>query len=125
MLYFLEPIKDADLDCIKFLPNNAKMNSVNIESGDLKDPGEPIESSSIGDKYHINIFKKLPSGKFTADSFDAILTCPPEYVSNLIKCGWYGAVIRKTTTSHEINEEMKSNMFKVLETLGGLVYDSN
>ena len=117
MLDFLEPLKDEDHDIIKFLPNK-RMDEVNIESGHYIESGELVGGSKIGHRYHINIFKKLPDGKFTADSFDAILICPLEYISNLIKNGWYGAVLKKTTSSDEINNEIKSSMIKILEKSG-------
>lgn len=61
---------------------------------------KPIESSEMGDKFHIAFFKPgendLP---VFDDSFEAILTDPIVYINNLIGTGMSGCILRKTEKS--------------------------
>lgn len=61
---------------------------------------KPIESSEMGDKFHIAFFKPdendLP---VFDDSFEAILTDPIVYINNLIGSGVSGCILRKTEKS--------------------------
>jgi hypothetical protein len=61
---------------------------------------KPIESSEMGDKFHIAFFKAdendLP---VFDDSFEAILTDPIVYINNLIGSGVSGCILRKTEKS--------------------------
>jgi hypothetical protein len=61
---------------------------------------KPIESSEMGDKFHIAFFKSgendLP---VFDDSFEAILTDPIVYINNLIGSGMSGCILRKTEKS--------------------------
>jgi hypothetical protein len=61
---------------------------------------KPIESSEMGDKFHIAFFKSdendLP---VFDDSFEAILTDPIVYINNLIGSGVSGCILRKTEKS--------------------------
>lgn len=99
MLDFLLDIKDDDYDTITFLPTGDP-DEINVESRIYEDRGERIGGSKLGDKFHIILFKNDENGVHF-DNFESILICPFEYMSNLIKCDWYGIISRKTTTSQE------------------------
>lgn len=66
----------------------------------------PIESSDMGDKYHIAFFKPDDEGypKFD-DSFEAILADPIVYINNLEGTEIYGCICRKTNKSEKWFEE--------------------
>lgn len=68
--------------------------------------GIPVESSQIGDKYHIAFFKPDDEGypQFD-DSFEAILADPIVYVNNLEGSSIYGCICRKTNKSEKWFEE--------------------
>ena len=58
---------------------------------------KPVESSTIGDKFHICLIKEGRTGAPEYDcDFEAILGEPTEYVMNLSGHGLYGCVLRKT-----------------------------
>ena len=98
-----------NFDAIFFLPKSD--NDVCIISNTYKNKGTPIEGNEVGDKWHVILFQEddeenddnLIVKNF--DTFEAIFSDPREYISNLIKCGWYGIVSRKTTTSDKFYQD--------------------
>ena len=98
-----------EFDAIFFLPKDN--DRIHIQSNVYKDKGTPIEGNAVGDKWHIILFQEdddedddnLIVKNF--DTFEAIFSDPREYISDLIKCGWYGIVSRKTTTSHNFYQD--------------------
>ena len=92
-----------EFDAIFFMPTEE--NNIHIQSNVYKNKGIPIEGNAVGDKWHIILFQEddekddddLIIKNF--DTFEAIFSDPREYISDLIECGWYGIVSRKTTTS--------------------------
>jgi len=104
MLPCLQEMKNVPFDCITFLPNEDE--NVNIESGTLSDVGEPVGGSQLGHSYHIVLFKESEEGPTHLDKFQAILACPLEYVSWLIPAGWYGMIVRSTTTTQQIADTL-------------------
>jgi hypothetical protein len=101
MLDFLKSIAKEDSDVIWFMPGE-KENQLSITSSTLKDAGEKLDGSEMGDCYHIVIFNLDEEGDpKNLDKFEAILTRPLEYISGLIPENWYGVVCKKTTTSGE------------------------
>lgn len=93
----------GEFDAIFFMPT--EKNNVHIQSNVYKNKGTPIEGNIVGDKWHIILFQEddeendeeLVIKNF--DTFEAIFSDPREYISDLIKSGWYGIISRKTTTS--------------------------
>ena len=98
-----------EFDTIFFLPRNS--NQVHIQGNVYRDKGTPVESTEVGDKWHVILFQEddeEDDDNMTVknfDTFEAIFSDPREYISNLIKCGWYGIVSRKTTTSNEFYQD--------------------
>ena len=74
--FYFTPIIDPDDDGFNF-------KFFNLTEKDYSQ--KPVESSTIGDKFHCD--------------FEAILGEPTEYVMNLSGHGLYGCVLRKTKTS--------------------------
>lgn len=98
-------IKGSNFDCLTFMPSED--DNVRIEAGQLQNQGEKVGGSSLGDSYQIVLFKEGDEGEPThIDQFNAILGCPLEYASFLIPAGWYGLILKHTTTSPEIVEEL-------------------
>jgi len=74
--------------------------------------GKPIDGSMVGDMFHIAFFKAdEKNNPVFDDAFEAILSCPKTYVKNLVGCGVYGCIVRKTDKSEKWFEEY---LFKVV-----------
>ena len=104
MLGNIKQLKEAKFDFLTFLEGD-KEGSISIMGSDYNDPGEKVGGSSMGDSYHIILFRdhKTEKDKYDdLDKFEAILCDPLEYVSGLIKGGWFGIIARRTTTSENI-----------------------
>lgn len=104
MLDYLQPLKKEKLDFLTFLAGEEE-GKVHIMGSEYANPGESVGSTSLGDMYHIVLFRdsKENSEEYDdVDEFEAILACPLEYISGLIPGGFYGIVARKTTTSHKL-----------------------
>jgi len=66
---------------------------------DMKD-AKPIESSSVGDKFHLAFFTQDEDGApVFQDSFEAILADPVVYINNMVGTGMSGCILRKTEKS--------------------------
>lgn len=94
----------GEFDAIFFIPTES--NNIKVQSNVYKNRGTPIEGNSMGDKWHVILFQEEDEDSDELivknfDTFEAIFSDPREYISNLIKCGWYGIVSRKTTTSEK------------------------
>jgi len=100
MLEFLKHLKNEAHDAIFFLPGDKK-DEIHIESALYKNPGESLNNSTMGNTYHVILFKEdnTHDGIYDVDRFDAVFVEPLEYISGLIPQNWYGVMARKTTTS--------------------------
>ena len=68
---------------------------------EMKD-SKPIESSEMGDKFHLAFFTSDEEGApIFEDSFEAILADPIVYINNMIGTGMSGCILRKTEKSDE------------------------
>jgi hypothetical protein len=107
MLDFLEPLKEEKFDFITFFEGE-KVDSISVMGQFYNEPGEPVGGSSLGDSYHIILFKshKTEDKYVDLDNFEAILADPLEYMSGLIPSGFYGVIARKTTTSDGIIQRL-------------------
>ena len=101
MLDFLKEFSKDNHDAIFFLPGD-KEDQVQIEAATYKEPGKNIGGSSLGNAYHVILFKEdtKTDKLYNVDRFDAIFVDPLEYISGLIPQNWYGVIARKTTTSN-------------------------
>jgi hypothetical protein len=101
MLESLREAKNENFDAFFFMPGPEE-DLVKVEGATYKDPGESVEGSSMGNMYHIMLFKQDEDGApIEPDLFEAILVEPLEYISRLITCDFYGLIAKKTTTSNE------------------------
>lgn len=91
-----------EYDGLYFLPGDTdeEMNLAYFRFKEEEDFGVPIESTEIGDKYHIAFFKKDELGDPVFDEeFEAIFADPTVYIKNLVGLNVYGCVLRKTEKS--------------------------
>lgn len=114
--FYLLPDEENDLQITYFLFKDEFANS------------KPIESSTIGDKYHIAFFRRDENGQpLFEESFEAILGDPAVYAKNLVGAGIYGCILRKTEKSSEWFEEylkralQKITMFKMKNYLESIL----
>jgi len=92
--YFLPGDEDDELNLAYF--------QFQEEFGDA----EPIESTPIGDKWHVAFFKRDEEGNPTFDdSFEAIFADPTIYVKGLLGANVYGCMLRKTKKSQKWFDE--------------------
>jgi hypothetical protein len=88
--FYFQPVANDDVEISYFKFNEDK------------DRGDKIEGSSLGDLYHIVIWKYSDSSvPFIDDRYEAILIDPITYVNNLLNSTepMYGVILRKTTES--------------------------
>ena len=104
MLDYLKHFKNDKYDFLTFLDNEDGKNSITVSSQEYNDPGEKVVGGQLGDSYHIVLFRSHETEDLyvDVDCFSAILVDPLEYISGLIKSGFYGIVARQTTTSKPI-----------------------
>ena len=74
--------------------------------------------SDLGNHFHIILYKFDEEGNISSpDNFDAILTDPYVYISNIIDCGFYGIVTKKTKRSkkfvNDLYKQLKSTICNV------------
>jgi len=115
MLDFLKDVDDFDI--LFFIPNieDEENDSVRIETADYMERGEKIGGTSLGDLYHITIFRMDEDYNVNnLENFEAILIEPREYVSRMIDNDWYGMVNKKTTTSDKLTSEMLDKWSKLV-----------
>jgi hypothetical protein len=114
MLEFLKRLKDdpdGPYDAIFFLPGDTK-EQLHLEGARYTNPGVKLGSSSLGDAYHVILFKEDNDvdGIYDIDVFDAIFIEPYEYISGLIPASWYGILAKKTTTSNGFVNKLLDNL---------------
>lgn len=125
---------EENYDGFYFLPTESEndddtlgMNLAFFRFKDEMADANPIESSDMGDKYHIAFFKPDEEGypKFD-ESFEAILSDPVVYINNLYGADIYGCVLRKTDKSeqwfedyldHATNGEYRKKLIQQLKSI--------
>lgn len=89
--YFLPGDEDGDLNIAYF----------KFKSGE-QFGGDPIETSPMGNKYHIAFFRKDEEGNpMFDDAFEAVFADPSIYIKQLVGGNLYGCVLKKTEKSTE------------------------
>lgn len=105
MQELLMSLKGKEYDCLCFLPGDEE-GEVKIDLGEYEDRGSKIGGSKMGDAYYITLIREKPCGDIDFDTFEAILSDPLVYISNLIPAGFFGIISKKTSTSMEFNDDM-------------------
>jgi len=113
MLDFLKEFSKDGHDAIFFLPGD-KEDDLHIEGATYKNPGDKIGGNSMGDEYHVILFKEQEDGKlYDVDKFEAIFADPYEYISNLIPQNWFGIFAKRTTTSDAFIQKTFDKLMKI------------
>lgn len=73
--------------------------------------GIPIENSSLGDKYHVALFKYNATSFDFDESFEAIFIDPLVYAERLLP-NFYGMFVRKTDKSLKWFEEYLTDLLR-------------
>jgi hypothetical protein len=108
-----EIIDDKRIDGICFSPLEADGDVA--FSGFSYEKKSKYEKSSIGNRYHILLYKICDEGFVEKlDLFEATLTDPTIYIKHIIDCGFYGIVFRKTKKSQKIANDLHKK-YKMLE----------
>lgn len=104
--------KVEEFDTITFVPHpDGEENEVKIEIANLKNKGEKLNGSVMGDMFEIILFRlNEEADVIDLERFEGILIDAREYVSRMIKSDWYGMVSRKTTTSSKLTDEVFANL---------------
>jgi hypothetical protein len=96
----LREIFDGNVDGVSFIPTNNNINDLDIRGFKYLKKTK-YETADIGDYFHILLYKCTPEGfVFDIDNFEAILTGPDVYISNIINSGFFGIVVKKTKNKH-------------------------
>lgn len=110
---FLRVLKDKDFDGINFYRNAD--DTAEVAGFKLKDFGQKKEGSIMGDMHDIIIVNyytpQLP------DRFEAILSSPLHYISRMIEDGFVGVVVKATSTTDKLMQEIFVKMTKEAELL--------
>ena len=120
MIESLKQIQIHKYDAISFVDSDEIEGAINIIGTHYDEPGKCQESYEMGNKYHIILYRDHetdPTRYDTFEMFEAILSDPIEYMSGLIKRGWYGTIAKKTTTSGKFIGEILDNIKKLDYTI--------
>lgn len=112
MIEELKGLSFEECDTYMFLPTEED-NQMSIQGSTYKNPGTKLGGTSMGDCYHIILFKEGEDGPIHLDKFEAILGAPLEYMSTLIPSNWFGIICKKTTTSDHFVNSAFDNLRKV------------
>jgi len=101
LLEHIRELTERPYDGFIFSPHEDLDEHTHIETFTYKDPGENLGGSKLGKLYEIVFMDHNENGELeiTDDGFDAILSDPVIYLEHLVKCGLFGVIGRKTTTS--------------------------
>lgn len=95
---------EEDVDGVAFFPKDN--DSLDLRGFEYRNKGKYV-TSELGNYYHIMIYKLNDKGfLIDRDNFEAILTDPYVYTSNLILSGFYGVVVKKTKKSKKFIDEL-------------------
>jgi hypothetical protein len=106
----LEVLREInEYDTIFFVPHPENENQVKIDVALYREKAEKLNGSEMGDMFDIILFRMDEEDVTDLDRFEGILVEPRTYISRMIKDDWYGMITRKTTTSHQLADEVFAN----------------
>lgn len=112
--YLKEIYDEAEHDGFMFILDDN--NELDIAAFKYKDEETPIEGNSIGYKYHIITYRETVDGDVVEpDVFEAIIGNPHHYIANLLKCGFFGTICKKTKTSNLLVKTMYDDLIDMVE----------
>jgi hypothetical protein len=112
MIEFPQALKDEPFDAFFFLPGDEK-DTVHLEGAAYKNPGEKVGGSSMGNGYHIILFREDEEGELVdVEQFNAVLIDPITYITRMIDIDWFGIIARMTTTSESFIQNTFDKLIK-------------
>jgi hypothetical protein len=113
MIEIPKDLRNEQFDAFFFLPGE-KEDTVHLESATYKEAGEKVGGSSLGDGYHIILFREDEEGELVdVEQFNAVLIDPVTYITRMIDIEWYGILARMTTTSESFIKSTFDKLTKV------------
>jgi hypothetical protein len=113
MIEFPQDLKNDPFDAFFFLPGEEK-DTVHLEGAAYKNPGVKVGGSSMGNGYHIILFREDEEGELVdVEQFNAVLIDPITYITRMIDIEWYGILARMTTTSEAFIKSTFDKLTKV------------
>lgn len=106
MREFLQQLKNNDFDGINFYLNED--GDLEVSQFQLKDPGEKVGGTELGDFFDIIIVSDNPPKM--PERFQAILTSPLDYIGRMVEDGFYGVITKSTTTSKGVMDNIMAGM---------------
>ena len=85
------------------------------EAYNFNDPGTELPGSPMGKSYHIMLLSKYKENE-EPEFFTAILSSPIDYVDRVMNDGFYGTIVRATTTSHTFVDTVLVKIKQFLES---------
>jgi hypothetical protein len=114
MKQYLKEIYDEEIhDGFMFILDEKEQ--LDVSAFKYKDNAEAIEKHEIGFKYHVITYKETIDGDVVEpDIFEAIIGNPHHYIANLLKCGFFGTICKKTRTSSELANTMYNDLVNMV-----------
>jgi hypothetical protein len=95
----IKEIFEGISDGVAFVPDK-KHKGLHLSGFSMKNGGT-YETCDAGDMFHILLYRcDEHQNVYDVEKFEAVLTGPAIYIDNLIKCGFYGVVVKKTIKTH-------------------------
>ena len=100
MIEIPKALKDEPFDAFFFLPGE-KEDTIHLEGAIYRNPGEKLGGSTMGDSYHVILFREADDGELVdIEQFEAVFIDPLSYITRMLDIDWFGVLAKKTTTSH-------------------------
>lgn len=116
--YIKEIYDEAEHDGFMFILDDA--NQLDISAFTYKTRSKPIEiHPDLGYKYHIITYRELIDGRIVdPDVFEAVIGNPYHYVDNLLSCGFFGSISKKTKSSSKFVKSMYTDLLQSIKDQG-------
>lgn len=90
--------------------------NLDIYSFTYEEKNKKHPKHEIGYKYHILTYKLTETGEYkNPDLFEAIIGDPHHYVSNLLSCGIFGSISKKTNKSNKIVKAVYNELLSIIK----------
>ena len=113
MIEIPKQLREEPFDAFFFLPGE-KEDTIHLEAVTYKNPGEKIGGSTLGDGYHVILFREAEDGNLVdIEQFNAVFIDPTSYMTRMLGINWFGIMAKMTTTSESF---IKNTFDKLTKT---------
>lgn len=100
---------------------------LDISAFTYKGDNTPVETHpDLGLKYHIITYRESEDGMIVEpDMFEAVIGNPYHYVANLLTCGFFGTICKKTIGSAQIVNDMFNDLVRIVTEQGQIDEQTN